>query len=207
MNLKEAYHYQNFLDKLITDAELLLSERSYITTTVQTHKIKEAANSGEDKTNIMPKPIEINVEPKVVIDLVVKFLEEKKKLSDAIVNAKKSAEIDIDSSIAINKKYHDFISVLNRMVNIKAQEKETNGIGYRLNPTSGSQEKFTYTIIEKTTIDYPRDDVRGLIKKYNKLADEVSARLDLIELTTEVNYTPIWDVIDTFENIVEDVVA
>lgn len=206
MILKEAYHYQNFLDNLIYEANKLLLNRGFITTTTQTHNIKEASITGEDKTVVVQKPTSIEAKPKTVIDLVVKLLDEKKKLSDAIVVAKKNTEIDIDSAVAMNKKYHEFISVLNNMLNTKAQEREINGTGYRLNQTSGSQEKFNYVINEVTVIDYPRDDVRNLIKKYTKLADEVSAKLDLLELTTEVKYEPIYDTVDTFENVLESVV-
>lgn len=206
MILKEAYRYQNFLDNLICEANELLMNRGFITTTTQTHNIKEASVTGDDKVVVVQKPTSIEAKPKTVIDLLVKLLDEKKKLSDAIVLAKKNTEIDIDSAIAINKKYHEFISVLNNMLNIKAQERETNGTGYRLNQTSGSQEKFNYVINEVTVIDYPRDYIRNLIKKYTKLADEVSAKLDLLELTTEVKYKPVYDTVDTFENILESVV-
>lgn len=206
MILKEAYHYQKFLDNLIYEANKLLLNRGFITTTTQTHNIKEASVIGEDKVIVVQKPTSIDAKPKTVIDLLVKLLDEKKKLSDAIVVAKKNTEIDMDSAVAMNKKYHEFISVLNNMLNTKAQERETNGTGYRLNQTSGSQEKFNYVINEVTVIDYPRDDVRNLIKKYTKLADEVSAKLDLLELTTKVKYEPIYDTVDTFENILESVV-
>lgn len=206
MILKEAYHYQRFLDNLIYEANELLLDRGFITTTTQTHKIKEASITGDDKVVVVQKPTSIEAKPKTVIDLLVKLIDEKKKLSDAIVMAKKSTEIDMDSAVAMNKKYHEFISVLNNMLNTKAQERETNGTGYRLNQTSGSQERFNYVINEVTVIDYPRDDVRNLIKKYTKLADEVSAKLDLLELTTEVEYDQVYDTVDTFENVLESVV-
>ena len=35
-----------------------------------------------------------------------------------------------------------------------------------------------------------RNDVKGLIKKYTKVCDEISAQLDMLLITTEVKYIP-----------------
>lgn len=54
----------------------------------------------------------------------------------------------------------------------------------------------------RTTIDFDRNDVRGLAKKLQKECDNISSKLDLIELTTDVEFTPKWDVNDTLEEII-----
>ena len=59
-----------------------------------------------------------------------------------------------------------------------------------------------YEISETTTIDFDRNDVKALIKKYNKVCDEISAKLDSIEINTEIDFTPSWDVGDKFEDVV-----
>lgn len=51
-------------------------------------------------------------------------------------------------------------------------------------------------------IDFNRDDVRALFKKYNKICNDVSAKLDTIEIDTEVSFNPTWDISDSFEDIV-----
>ena len=54
----------------------------------------------------------------------------------------------------------------------------------------------------KTSIDFDRTDVRNLIKKYLKETDEISSKLDLIEITTQVDIEPRFDVNDKFEELV-----
>ena len=41
-----------------------------------------------------------------------------------------------------------------------------------------------------------------MAKKYNRICDEVSAKLDSIEITTEVDHTPLFDINDTFEDLI-----
>lgn len=66
----------------------------------------------------------------------------------------------------------------------------------------GKQTSYRYEVIETTTIDFDRNDVRGLAKKLQKECDNISSKLDLIELTTDVEFTPKWDVNDTLEEII-----
>ena len=59
-----------------------------------------------------------------------------------------------------------------------------------------------YDVNRKTSIDFDRTDVRNLIKKYLKETDEISAKLDLIEITTQVDFIPKWDINEKFEELV-----
>lgn len=131
----------------------------------------------------------------------MKVLDEKEGLSNAIAIAKSNTEINIDNAIAMNKKKQGFVSVLNGMVGIKATEKQTTGRDYKFD-VNGEQKPYTYNVTEITSIDFDRDSVKGLIKKYNKVCDEVSAKLDEIEITTVVEFNPQFDINDTFEDLV-----
>ena len=42
------------------------------------------------------------------------------------------------------------------------------------------------------------------MKKYHKETDEISAKLDAIEINTMVDFTPQWDVNDTLEDILTE---
>ena len=126
---------------------------------------------------------------------------EKESLVDAIATAKASAEINKDNAISMNKKKQMFANVLKDMSNIKPSNSTVLGSGYTFN-VDGNQVKYVYDVEKITRIDFNRDNVRKLIKKYLKEADEISAKLDAIEINTIVDFSPKWDVNDEFEDIV-----
>jgi hypothetical protein len=88
------------------------------------------------------------------------------------------------------------------MVNIKPSERQKSGSSYRFNEQDGNQIRYYYDINEVTTIDYDRNDVKSLIKKYRKDCDEVSSKLDAIDITMVVEHKPLFDISDKFEDLV-----
>lgn len=201
MNLKESYRYANYLDGLLSTAYIYLRNKGFITTTVEEHLRKHSNPDVENETIKVQKPYDVSFSPNDVIDFVVKIIDEKDKLSNAIAKAKDSTEINIDNAIAMNKKKQAFVSVLNGIADIKPSEKVVNGTGYKFNQ-EGNQVKYFYNVKQITSIDFDRNDVRNLIKKYLKETDEISAKLDLIEITTQVDFVPTWDVNEKFEELV-----
>lgn len=201
MNLKESYRYANYLDGLLNTAYTYLRNRGFVTTTVEEHLRKQSNPDVENEIIEVQKPYDVAFKPNNVIDFVVKIIEEKDKLSNAIAKAKSTTEIDIDNAIAMNKKKQGFVSVLNTIADIKPSEKKATGKGYKFD-VNGEQKPYIYDVTLKTTIDFDRNDVRNLIKKYLKETDEISAKLDMIEITTQVDFVPTWDVNEKFEELV-----
>lgn len=202
MVLKEAYRYQNYLTELIDEAERYLTKRDFITTTKQTHNRSKANPEAQNETLEVPSLYTVEFTPMNLVDFITKAITEKEKLSEAIVVAKKNTEIDIDASIALNKIKQGYISVLSSMSNIKSSEKKTRGTDYKINQVDGNQMSYYYDIEEVVSINYDRNDVKGLIKKLTKETDDVSMKLDAIQITTEVEYEPIWDIGDSLEDVV-----
>ena len=201
MVLKEAYRYMNYLDSLLNATRVYLTDTDFITNTQQTHYRSKANQEAQDEVIQVPKPYNVTFTPMQLVDFVVKVLAEKEKLSFAIAEAKKTTDLDIDHSIAMNKKKQEFVSILNTMNGVRSTERLAKGSAYKFNQ-EGNQVNYFYDINEVVTIDFDRNDIKGLIKKYTKECDEVSAKLDLLLLTTEVNYTPIWDINDLLEDII-----
>lgn len=201
MNLKESYRYANYIDSLLSTAYSYLRNKGFITTTKQNHLRSKANSDAQDEVIDIKKPYDVEFTPNNIIDFIVKVIDEKEGLSNAIASAKANTEINIDNAIAMNKKKQGFVSVLNGMVGIKASEKQTTGKDYKFD-VNGEQKPYTYNVTEITSIDFDRDSVKGLIKKYNKVCDEVSAKLDEIEITTVVEFNPQFDINDTFEDLV-----
>lgn len=193
MILKETYRYQNYLSNLINEAITMLRVIGFVTTTKQFHNRKKVNSDAENETIIVEKPYTVKYTPNQLIDFVVAAIKEKEKLSTAIEEAKKKAEIDIDSSLSTNKIKQDFMNCLKSMARIKTCERKSMGTSYKFN-ADGNQVPYQYEVNETTAIDFQRDDVQNLIKKYQKETDTISTSVDRIEVTVEVEYNPRWDI-------------
>lgn len=201
MNLKESYRYANYLDDLLNKASSYLRNDKFVTTTKQEHLRSKVNSEATDEIIDVQKPYDVEFTPNDVINFAVKVLAEKEKLADAIAIAKANAEINIDTAIALNKKKQYFANTLEALSNIKPRQRTTSGKAYRFN-INNEQVPYTYDIEETTTINFDRNDVRNLVKKYLKETDEISAKLDAIEINTQVLFECSWDVNDSFEDIV-----
>ncbi|WP_285814936.1 hypothetical protein [Thomasclavelia cocleata] len=202
MNLKESYRYANYLDTLLNTAYRYLQNKGFTTTTKQNHLRSKANSEASDEIVEVQKPYDVEFTPNDVIDFVVGVITEKELLANAIAKAKSGAEINIDNAVAMNKKKQAFVSVLSGIVNIKPSEKTTQGTDYKFNQQDGNQIRYYYNIEETTIIDFNRNDVKALIKKYSKECDDISAKLDAIKINTIVEHTQKYDISDTFEDLV-----
>lgn len=202
MNLKESYRYANYLDTLLNTAYRYLQNKGFTTTTKQNHLRSKANSEASDEIVEVQKPYDVEFTPNDIIDFVVGVITEKELLANAIAKAKSGAEINIDNAVAMNKKKQAFVSVLSGIVNIKPSEKTTQGTDYKFNQQDGNQIRYFYNIEETTTIDFNRNDVKALIKKYSKECDDISSKLDSIEINTIVEHTQKYDISDTFEDLV-----
>lgn len=200
MILKEAFRYQNYLSLLLSQAMNYLSCESYITTTIQSHNRTKVNPEAQDEKITIQKPYNVIFEPNDLIDFVVKVIEEKEKLSNAIAESKRTLEFDIDAAMSINKMKQEFIQTLRRMAVIKSTELEKEGTSYKFN-NDGDQVSYRYPVKEVKTIDYDRNTVKSLISKFKKETDKISTERDRIDIMTEVNYDPIWEVDTPLEDI------
>lgn len=197
---QEAFRYQNYLSLLLSQAMNYLSCESYITTTIQSHNRTKVNPDAQDEKITIQKPYNVIFEPNDLIDFVVKVIEEKEKLSNAIAESKRTLEFDIDAAISINKMKQEFIQTLRRMAVIKSTELEKEGTSYKFN-NDGDQVSYRYPVKEVKTIDYDRNTVKSLISKFKKETDKISTERDRIDIMTEVNYDPIWEVDTPLEDI------
>lgn len=177
-----------------------LSCESYITTTIQSHNRTKVNPDAQDEKITIQKPYNVIFEPNDLIDFVVKVIEEKEKLSNAIAESKRTLEFDIDAAMSINKMKQEFIQTLRRMAVIKSTELEKEGTSYKFN-NDGDQVSYRYPVKEVKTIDYDRNTVKSLISKFKKETDKISTERDRIDIMTEVNYDPIWEVDTPLEDI------
>lgn len=200
MNLKESYRYSKFLDTLLEEAYEFLHDKSFITTTTEKHLRSKTYSEAQDETLVVKKP-DVDFDTNRLIDFVVEVLDERDRLLEAIALAKSKTEFNIDNAISMNKKKQSVARLFTKMAGIKSNESVSRGTGYRFN-NEMNQVPYYYDIERVTEIDYNRNDVRNLAKKYFTQADEISSKIDAIEINTEVPFTCKWDVNDSFDNIV-----
>ena len=201
MNLKESYRYANYLDGLLSTAYTYLRNKGFVTTTKQNHLRSKVNSEALDEVIDVPKSYDVDFTPNDLINFIIKALNEKESLVNAIAYAKSKTEINIDNAISMNKKKHEFVNVLNSLVSIKPGEKQKSGSDYKFN-AEGNQVQYCYTVLETTSIDFDRNDVRALSKKYLKETDDISSKLDSIEINTILDFESKFDVNSTFEEAV-----
>ena len=200
MNLKESYRYSKFLDTLLEASYAFLNDKSFVTTTTEKHLRSKTYSEAQDETLVVKKP-DVDFDTNRLIDFVVEVLDERDRLLEAIALAKSKTEFNIDNAISMNKKKQSVARLFTKMAGIKSNESVSRGTGYRFN-NEMNQVPYYYDIEKITEIDYNRNDVRNLAKKYFTQADEISSKIDAIEINTEVPFTCKWDVNDSFDNIV-----
>ena len=201
MNLKESYRYANYLDGLLNTAYSYLRSKGFVTTTKQNHLRSKSNAEALDEVIDVPKSYDVDFTPNDLINFVVKVLNEKESLINAIADAKSKTEINIDNAISMNKKKQEFVNVLNSLASIKPGERQKSGSDYKFN-AEGNQVQYCYMVLETTSIDFDRNDVRALSKKYLKETDDISSKLDAIEINTILDFEPKFDVNSTFEEAV-----
>lgn len=203
MVLKEAYRYQNYYTSLFNQAVVLLMRDNFITNVKQIHCKSQSVADANDENVIRPKNVDLpeEITPIMVVDFLIDVMSEKEKLSKAIYESKSKAEIRIDDSISSNKMKQEFIETLRKMVDLRSFERDFEGIGYKIN-NDGNQVTYKYPVKEIITINYDRNKIKAIIKKYQKDCDDISNKIDREEILLEVDYVPKWDIDTSFEDAI-----
>ena len=202
MILKDAFRYQTKLDNIISDVEDYFESTRNVTTIKQEHLKKNTNPDAENEIVILDKDCVFEDE-RITTNNVISFLmdvyEEKVALTKAIATAKSNAKVDIDSSVAMNKVRERIAKSMRALSRIKSGEVKKTAVGKKFN-SDGEQVSYAYDVTEITTIDFNRNVTKSLAKKLNAEHDRVSADIDMVNITIEVNHTPRYDFDDSFED-------
>ena len=202
MNLKEAFRYQNKVQRLMSDAEYILSKDSNVTKVENTalrHKVNPDA---QDKTTVDIPETEYADHITQVAVFLMYLLGEREKLSYAIREAKRKMEMDFDGEVSLNARRQEIAEIFRRMSQIRCSESVIPGAGsgYKFN-AEGNQVCYRCDLKKVTTINFDRNKVRSFASALNKKADQTSAELDKCMVNTEVRYEPPFDVNETFDEV------
>ena len=203
MILKEAFRYQNFLDSLLGAAELYLREENNFMIVTDEHLRSKAVASAEDETKDNLADRELSVKPDVVIDFIMRVYAEKEMLSRAINSAKRQHCDEMDMKMSLNRTRQGIVETLKRMARCKGREIISRGSAYTMN-SEGNQVEYRYDIKRTTKIDFDRFKIKKIISKLSAESDKVSTTIDYWLSSVPVDYTPVFDLNDTFEELVEN---
>ena len=200
MVLKEAFRMQNHLTTLTNGAIAFLSANENVMRIKEEHQRSKRNPKVEDEIVEVKRDHDMNADG--VIDLLLDLMNEREKLSLAISRAKESAEFDIDAAIAANKARQEAADCLKELAGRKCSETVSRGMDYLIN-AEGNQTAYYYNVRSVETIDYDRDKVRGIVKRLQRESDAVSTKIDLLNVTLEVDYVPKYDFESGFEDAYE----
>lgn len=202
MNLKEAFRYQKFLQDMLDSAVNSLI--------IKTHCIKQTKNHlrnivDEKLSNYSEETTPENeyFENDKVIGFTLSIIEEREKICAAIKEAKNNAELDIDAAIQINMSRQHLIRGLQYMMNYKPGRRIETGYGQKFN-VEGNQTEYKYDVEIVETDAYDRKEAKELLKKLASESDVVSNHIDRIKVNTIVNFTPSYNVNDTFDDAMNE---
>ena len=204
MNLKEAFRYQNKLQRLMDDAENILKRDRYVTKVENTalrHKVNPEA---EDETTVEEPDTEYAEQITEIAVFLMYLLEQREVLGKAIRLAKQTLEMDFDGEVSLTAKRQEIAAIFRHMGQIRCSETlhPGAGVGYKFN-AEGNQICYRCDLKKVTTINFDRNKVRSFSTGLSKKSDRISAELDRQMVNTEVSYEPPFDVNETFDEILQ----
>lgn len=204
MNLKEAFRYQNKIERLMGEAKDILSRERNVTKVENTSLRHKVNPDAADETTLELPETEYADQITEIAVFLMFLLDEREKLSRSIREAKKAMDIDFDGEVSLNAKRQTIADVFRRMSEIRCSEKlhPNMGVGYKFN-AEGNQVSYRCDLKTVTTINFDRNKVRAYAAGLSKKADLISAELDKSMVNTEVDYESPFDVNDTFAEVLQ----
>ena len=202
MNLKEAFRYQNKLQRLMEEAEDILHRERNVVKVEQTALLHKVNPDADDETTLEPADTVYAEQITDIAVLLMFLLGERERLSGAIRKAKQSLDMDFDGEVSLNARRQEIAGIFRSMAQLRSGETliPNGGIGYKFN-AEGNQVSYRCDLKKVTTINFDRNKVRSYASALSKRADQVSAELDKCMVITEVAYDAPFDVNDSFAEI------
>ena len=204
MNLKEAFRFQNKLQKLMDEANAVLSVERNVVQVKNTALLSKVNPEAEDVVTVDIPDTEFAEQITEVAMLLVFLLDEKSRLSYAIRTAKQSMDIDFDGEVSLNAQRQTISGTFRKMSEIRSFERviPNAGVGYKFN-AEGNQISYRSDLKKVTTINFDRKKICAYATGLSKKADQISSELDKAMVNTEVSYDAPFDVNDSFDEILQ----
>ena len=204
MNLKEAFRYQNKLQSLMDEAQMILDSDANVTKVENTYLRHKVMAEAADETIRVVSDSDYYEQITQIAQFLMYLLREKSLLFAAVRKAKNALEVDMDSEVSLNAQRQSVARTFKHMNDLRSSERiiSNGGSGYRFN-ADGNQVAYKCDVKRVTTINFDRNVIRKNLEKLNKAADEMSTRLDLCLVTSVVDYEPPFDVNASFSEALD----
>lgn len=202
MNLKEAFRFQNKIQRLMDEAENILRRDRNVTKVENTALLHKVNPDAEDETTVEMPETEYSGQITQIAVFLMFLLAERERLGCAIREAKRGLNMDFDGEVSLNAKRQEIAGIFRHMAEIRCSENlyPGAGVGYKFN-AEGNQVSYRCDLKKVTTINFDRNKVRSYASGLNKKADQISAELDKCMVNTEVAYEAPFDVNDSFDEV------
>lgn len=204
MNLKESFRYQNFLDMMMRAASASIQQRDHCLKVTKTHLRSKANPDASDVTETVEG--EVFFANDDVVAFMAWLVQEREKLTTAIGAAKASIGFDIDAAIETNKFRQTVNGSIKNMLRYTPTKRVEQGRDYKFN-VEGNQTPYIYEIEVVSEEAYDKTGAKTLMREMISKADEVSAAIDAAMINTKVDYEPVFDVNETFDDVMTDFLA
>lgn len=201
--LREAFRHQNYLDRLMYDALKYLSQNNNLMEVTEEHMRSKVQPDAQDETKSNLQDREIDASPDDVVNFLLKVYDEKVMLSEAINNAKIQHCQTLDMSQSLNKTRQKIIDRLKTIAALKSREKMLKGSDYCFNQ-EGNQIQYYYDIRQRSEPQFSRGKLKETIKSLTEESDSMSNTIEYLLATVPVNYTPVFDINEDFQELVEE---
>lgn len=190
MNLKEAFTHQNYYDGLLAETQSYLSGNSTYKKVFR-HLRNVVNPEASEVIKEEPQEEKLPYDVEFVVSFANDVIKEKELLYEAIRKAKATAELDIDAGISLNKARQGLAKTLQAMAGKKEYITTSTGRDYKFN-VDGEQVPYVYEIQEQLSLEYDRKKIKSKSKELRAISDEVSRGIDLLNVTLQVEYEPVY---------------
>ena len=175
MNLKDAFRFQNKLQRIIDEAQATLNQDQNITKVENTYRRKKVWAEAEDETTVETPATEYADHITEMVEFLMYLLLEKETLCAAIRTAKSTLPVDIDSEVNLNGTRQSIASTLRYINTLRSREVivANGGTGFRFN-AEGNQVSYRCDVKRVTTINFDRNTVKKCLAELNRKSDAVS---------------------------------
>lgn len=204
MNLKESFRYQNFLESMLSSAGASLMLKDHCLKVTKTHLRNKVNPDAQDVVETVE--VDAFFENDVVIAFIKWLVDEREKLTKAIGAAKAGIGFDIDAAIETNKFRQTASNSIKTMLRYMPSKRTEQGRDYKFN-VEGNQMPYIYDIEVVSEEAYDKNGAKAAMRALITEADKVSADIDAALINTRVEYEPVFDVNETFEDVMTEFLA
>ena len=211
ISLKESFRILNILDQHTSSLLSYISNKSNSLKVEEIHlksKVTDKVDEIIDQTTERQYKCSVTD----ISFLISQLINEKLILSLAIENAKKNLFLDwqeqgehltLDTGILFAKKSRELSNSLKYLLDLKPSEAKSTGSDYIFNAEL-NQVLYKFPIEKKTTLDFDRNEINTLYKSMLNRSNTLSIQIEKAMMQDIVEFTPIYDILSSTSEIVEE---